>query len=371
MIPVFEPSIGKEELQNVQDCIKSNWISSSGKYIELFEKDFAKFHKSKNAIALSNGTAALEVALHAIGIKKGDEVIIPSFTIISVAAAVIKLGAIPRFADVELGNWNIDPTYIKSLINKKTKAIIVVHSFGHPASMEEIIEISRNNNLLIVEDTAESLGSKYKDSLCGTFGDIATFSLYANKLITTGEGGMIITDNNNYALKARKYINLYFGDDERFSHSDLGFNYRMTNIQASIGCAQIKKINFFANEKIRIGNLYKSKLENSKNFTFQNSSNDIHHIFWMYALIINDSCKFSGYEFVQLLKKRGIDSRQLFKGLHLQEPLKKYLLKDQKPLKVTEHLYNKGFYLPSSINLTDGQIDYIISNIESIASWKK
>jgi len=370
MIPVFEPLIGKEEFKNVNDCLETNWISSAGKYISQFEKSFANFHGVKHAIALSNGTAALEVALHASGIKKGDEVIVPSFTIISVAVAVMRLGAIPRFADVELDTWNIDPSYIESLINRKTRAIIAVHSFGHPAAIDKILDIAQSHQLKVIEDTAEALGSKYKDKLCGTFGDIGTFSLYANKLITTGEGGILITNNDDYALLARKYINLYFGQTERFSHEDLGFNFRMTNIQASIGCAQIEKIDFYSSEKIRIGKIYEEKISYLENFSFQKTLPNTHHVYWMYTLLASDSLNLSGFEIVRLLKERGVDSRQLFKGLHLQKPLKRFLLKDQKKLTVTEHLYEKGFYLPSSLKLTEKDIEFILDTLNDVASCK-
>lgn len=367
MIPVFEPTLDLQAHENVKDCLDTNWISSSGKYITKFESAFAKFHDSNHAIALSNGTAALEVALHSIGIKEGDEVIIPSFTIISVAIAVLRVGAIPRFSDVETDTWNIDPEYVKTLINDKTRAIIVVHSFGHPASIESILKIANDNGLKVVEDTAEALGSKINDGLCGTFGDIGTFSLYANKLITTGEGGIIITNNNDYAEAARKYINLYFGDDERFSHENIGFNFRMTNIQASIGCAQLENIDKYAKEKIRIGQIYKKKAANSKFFTFQKSSPNVHHVYWMYSFIVKNNLDLSGYQVVKFLREKGIDSRQLFKGLHLQKPLIKYLLPDQKNLLVTEELYNKGFYLPSSLKLKEEDISFIMQALEDIA----
>jgi len=367
MIPVSEPNLSKEELKNVIDCVKSNWISSSGKYLTEFEDKFARYHDVNHAVALSNGTAALEVALHAIGIKEGDEVIIPSFTIISVALAVIRVGAIPRFADVDKDTWNIDPEYINELITTKTKAIIAVHSFGHPVDVDAILDIARSNNLKVIEDTAEAIASKYKGSLCGTFGDVATFSLYANKLVTTGEGGIIITDNDEIASRARRYINLYFGTEERFSHEGLGFNFRMTNLQAAIGVAQIDKINQHAKKKLEIGSWYKKALEDSEYFQFQKSIGDIDHIYWMYTIIISDELDIEGHELLSMLKERKIESRQLFKGLHLQEPLKKYVLDDQKELPITEKLYKKGLYLPSAVNLKEKDVKYIVDSINDIA----
>ena len=254
MLPVSEPYITEREINLVNDAVSSGWISSAGKYINKFQNDFAKYHNVKSCIALSNGTAALEVALHAIGIEKGDEIIIPSFTIISLPLAILRLGAIPRLIDVDIDTWNINAKKLEKVINKRTKAIIVVHGFGHPADIDPIIKLARTNNIKIVEDTAEAIGSRYKGRLCGTMGDIGSFSFYANKLITTGEGGCIITNNDEYANKAKRYINLYFGLKERFSHDEIGYNFRMTNMQAALGVAQMEKIEFFKKRKKRSQN---------------------------------------------------------------------------------------------------------------------
>tara|TARA_B100000963_G_scaffold196536_1_gene171044 strand:+ start:6812 stop:7933 length:1122 start_codon:yes stop_codon:yes gene_type:complete len=371
MIPVSEPSLHDEELENIIDCVKTNWISSSGKYITEFEKEFAAFHKTKHAIALSNGTAALEVALYASGIRKGDEVIVPSFTIISVALAVLRIGAIPRFVDVDCDTWNIDPDLVEDLINEKTRAIIGVHSFGHPFNAERILKIVSKHKLILIEDTAESMASKYKGSLCGTFGDVATFSLYANKLITTGEGGIIITNSDEIANKARRYINLYFGHNERFSHDQLGFNFRMTNMQAAIGLAQMKRVEKHIERKKTIGAWYKEEIKGSKYFQFQQSVGEIDHVYWMYSFLMNDEVNLESGEMISLLKDKGIESRQLFKGLHLQRPLKKYLFEGQCNFIQTEKLYRKGFYLPSSINLTRNDVKNIVCAINEIAECHK
>ena len=242
IIPVCEPFLGGREMELVKDAVSSGWISSAGHYIDEFQNSFAQYHNVKHCVAVANGTAALEVSLHAIGIEKGDHVIIPSFTIMSLALAVLRLGAVPRVVDVDPDSWNITAEAISLVLTEKTRAIIVVHSFGQPVDMDPILELIQGKDVKLIEDTAESIGSSYKGQLCGAIGDIGSFSFYANKLITTGEGGCILTNSDKYAERASRYVNMYFGKNERFAHDDLGYNFRMTNLQAAIGCAQLEKI---------------------------------------------------------------------------------------------------------------------------------
>ncbi len=366
MIPVSEPYISQIDIDLVSDAVKSGWISSAGKYIDKFQDNFASYHNLNHCIALSSGTAALEVALHAIGVNKGDEIIIPSFTIISLPLAIIRLGAIPRLVDVDKNNWNINAQLIEKKINKKTKAIIVVHSFGHPADMDPILKLSREKNIKVIEDTAESISSKYKGRICGTMGDIASFSFYANKLITTGEGGCVLTRNNDYAEKARRYINLYFGKDERFAHDDIGYNFRMTNMQAALGVSQLEQINFFIKRKKEIGNWYKIAFRDCETVEFQKTIGDVEHIYWMYTVVIKEDIKMNANDAMKFLKQNGIGTRNLFKGIHLQKPIQDYLLREDinAEYPVTEKLYKKGFYLPSGINLTNDDILRIVDKVK-------
>ena len=368
MIPVSEPYISKREIDLVAEAVKSGWISSAGKYINEFQHNFASYHNMEHCVALSNGTAALEVALHSIEKKKGDEVIIPSFTIISLPLAIIRFGAIPRLLDVDPISWNITANDLRGVINKKTKAIIVVHGFGHPAEMDTILSLAKDNNIRIIEDTAESIGSKYKGKLCGTFGDVSTFSFYANKLITTGEGGCILTNNEKFANRAKGYINLYFGSKERFSHEDIGFNYRMTNMQAALGVAQLEQISFFIKRKKEIESWYKDALKNCDTVDFQKTVGDVDHIFWMYCVVIKDHINLSANEAMVYLRENGVGTRNLFKGLHLQKPLQDYLISVDKKSKypVTEKLYKKGFYLPSAITLTKKDISKIVQLLKNL-----
>ena len=363
MIPVSKPTISELELSYVSDAVKTGWVSSAGSYLKKFEQEFASFHKVKHCVALSNGTAALEVALHSVGVKEGDEVIIPSFTIMSLALAVIRIGAIPVVVDVDTNTWNISADFIRPAISKKVSAIIVVHSFGRPAEMDPILEIAKQYDLKIVEDVAESTGSWYNNKLCGTLGDVATFSFYANKLVTTGEGGCIITNKDPIAERARKYINLYFGSKERFSHEDIGFNFRMTNMQAALGCAQMTRINHFISEKKRIGELYKTKFEQIEKVKF--ISLPAKQVYWMYTIQLSDDIDLPAIEIVKRLESAGVGSRTLFKGLHSQLPLKNKIRNVGKHNNST-YLYRKGLYLPSSLDLTEDDVDTVCRTLMSL-----
>jgi perosamine synthetase len=363
VIPVFKPCIGEPELSYVSDAVKTGWVSSAGSYLEKFERQFAAYHDVKHCIALSNGTAALEVALHSVGVKAGDEVIIPSFTIMSVAVAVIRVGATPVVVDVDKHTWNISADHVAPALSEKVSAIIVVHGFGKPAEMEDITKIARQNNLKIIEDVAESIGSKYKGDLCGTLGDVASFSFYANKLITTGEGGCIISNDEGIAGRARKYINLYFGVKERFSHEGLGFNFRMTNMQAALGCGQLTKIDHFISEKKRVGDTYKAQFKNATAVRFISLPSD--HVYWMYTILLSDDVTIPATEMVQRLEQEGVGARSLFKGLHSQQPLQGKI-RNVGTHQTTERLYHKGLYLPSSLDLTKDDIGKVFETLMSL-----
>lgn len=354
MIPVSEPQLAGREIELVTEAVQSGWISSAGKYIDAFQQGFAVYHGVSHCVALTNGTSALEVALHAVGVEAGDEVIIPSFTIMSLALAVLRIGAVPRVADVDPDSWNLTAEGAAKLVNDRTRAIIVVHGFGQPADMDPILDLARAHDLRVIEDTAESIGSRYKGRLCGTMGDVGSFSLYANKLITTGEGGCILTDNDAYAERARHYINLYFGLTERFSHEGLGYNFRMTNVQAAIGVAQLEQIDIFAARKRQIGQWYTEVLAGCDTVDFQKTVGDVDHVYWMYCMVLRDHAQMDAMAAMEHLKTRGIGTRNLFKGLHAQVPLQPHLVQADRDaaFPVTERLYARGFYVPSAVTLT-------------------
>jgi perosamine synthetase len=281
----------------------------------------------------------------------------------SVAVAVIRVGATPVVVDVDKHTWNISADHVASALSEKVSAIIVVHGFGKPAEMEHITKIARQNNLKIIEDVAESIGSKYKGDLCGTLGDVASFSFYANKLITTGEGGCIISNDDGVAGRAREYINLYFGSKERFSHEGIGFNFRMTNMQAAVGCGQLSKINHFISEKKRVGDIYKTQFKDAKGVQFISLPSD--HVYWMYTILLSDDVPTPATEMTKRLEQAGIGARSLFKGLHSQRPLQGKI-RNVGTYHMTEYLYKKGLYLPSSIDLVEDDVGKIFETLMSL-----
>jgi perosamine synthetase len=368
--PVSEPTITREDKKNAFDAINSGFISSEGKYNKLFENSFSNYIGSKYAIALSNGTVALETALYAIGIEKGDEVILPNFTIVSCLNSIIKLGAIPIFVDVDKNHWNIDHNLIEKKITKRTKAIIVCHIFGHPAEIKKIIQIRNKYNIKVIEDCAESHGAEYKGKKIGNFGDISTFSFYSNKLITTGEGGMVLTSNKKFADRARGYKNLFFGKTDRFKHKDLGSNYRLTNIQAAIGYSQTKRINSIVEKKRKIGFWYLHYLKDINKLELQKEMSWAKTVFWMYAVVIKSSA-IDAKKIINAMAKRNIQCRPLFYNLNKQPFLSKFNIKDNRKYPVTDKLAKYGFYLPSSLKLTKKDVVYIVNQLKEVLDGNK
>ena len=366
MIPVNEPKIGDLEFKYVMDALNSGWISSGGKYIDRFEKQFSNLIGKKYAISVSNGTAALETALHGMGVGEGDEVIMPSFTIISCAIAAIRLGATPVLVDIEPITWNMNPCLLEEKITKKTKVVMPVHIFGHAVDMDPILELQKKYNFKILEDTAESHGAEYKDRKCGSMGDCSTFSFYANKLITTGEGGMVLTDNKDIFEKCIKYKNLYFSNDERFRHEDLGHNFRMTNLQAAIGCAHVERFEEILNFKIKMGELYREHLEEIEGLRFQEQMSWAKSVYWMYSVELSPDLGIDADVARTRLLKEGIETRPFFKGLHSQPALKRLGLFEGEDFPNTEFAYKYGFYLPSGMTLQPKQVKFVTDKLRKI-----
>ncbi|MBN2126851.1 MAG: DegT/DnrJ/EryC1/StrS family aminotransferase [Candidatus Diapherotrites archaeon] len=368
MIPVCEPTLKGNELKYVTDCIESNWISSQGKYIEKFEDEFSKFCETKHGIGCCNGTIAIHLALEALGIGKGDEVIIPSFTMIGTSNAVIYSQAKPVLIDSEPETWNIDVNKIEEKITKKTKAIMPVHTYGHPVDMKPLLEIAEKHDLKVIEDAAEAHGAEYKGKRIGSLSDVACFSFYANKIITTGEGGMLTTNNEEIAEKAKLLRNHAFGK-LRFVHEELGFNYRMTNIQAAIGLAQMEKAEELVNKRIKNAQIYNSMLKEVKGIITPPKKEWAKNVYWMYGILIKKEFGMSAEKLREELLKEGIDSRAFFIPMH-QQPV--YQKKDERfpdisgKYPVADMLSKEGFYLPSSSSLTETQIKEITEKIKSI-----
>lgn len=363
-IPVAEPVIGAEELRLVTQTIKSGWISSKGENIINFEKLFSKFCGAKYGIAVSNGTAALHLLLVAAEIGPGDEVIVPAMTFVATANAAVYTGAKPVFVDSETETWNIDPEKIKEKINRKTRAIIPVHLYGHPAAMNEILKIARKYNLLVFEDAAEAHGAKYRGRRVGTFGKASSFSFFGNKVITTGEGGFVATNDKEFAEKVRTLRDHGARGNRKYRNPVLGFNYRMTNIQAALGLAQLKRINKIIARKREIAALYAEYLNPLvPRITLHPEADWAKSIFWMYSILVYKNGKQDRNFLIDKLKKHGIETRPFFYPLH-----KIGRFKADARLPVAELLSKTGLNLPSSPLLKDEQIKFICDKILSILS---
>lgn len=368
MIPVCEPVIGDEEREYLLDALSKNEISGSfGKYIDLFEKEFSQYCGTKFGITTTSGTTALHLALASLSIRKNDEVILPAFTNIATAYAVVYCGAKPVVVDSDPLTWNIDPNKIEDKITENAKVIMPVHIYGHPVDMNPILNLADNYNLSVVEDCAEAHGAEYLGRKVGGLGDIGCFSFYANKIITTGEGGMIVTNSKEFAEHAKLLRNLAFSKQRRFLHYHLGFNYRMTNIQAAIGLAQIRKIEMIIEKKRAIGKLYNSLLNNVEGITLPTEMDYAKNVYWMYGILVHS--RKAGLDrdtMMSELHKRGIETRGFFIPMNKQPAFIKMGYFKNESCPVAEELSEKGFYLPSSINLEEDKIELIVSTIKDI-----
>lgn len=361
MIPVAEPNLQGNELKYVKDCIETGWISSIGGYVKKFEEGFSKYCGTKYGVAVANGTVALHLALEALGIKKGDEVIIPALTFVATANAVKYTGAKPVFIDSEPRTWNINPAKIEEKITPRTRAIIPVHLYGHPCDMGSIKEIAEKHNLSIIEDAAEAHGAEYKGKKVGSLSAISCFSFYGNKILTAGEGGMCLTDDERLAEKIGQLKDHGMSKERRYYHPQLGYNYRLTNIQAAIGLAQLEKIEKTIETKRKNAKLYNSLLKDVKGITLPIEEPWAKNVYWMYSILVEKNYKLKRDELMTKLKNEGIDTRPFFIPLHKMPYLDKGL-----KLPVAENLSEKGMNLPSSTKLTKEQIMLIAENIQNL-----
>lgn len=371
-IPVCEPMLAGNELKYVTEAVSTGWISSSGKYVTEFEKQFAEYCGCKYGIAVCNGTIALHLALIGLGIGKGDEVIVPTFTMIASAFAVCYTGAKPVFVDADKDTWNIDVKKIEEKITSKTKAIMPVHIFGKMCDMDAIHALAKKYNLYVLEDAAEAHGASYHGVKAGASSDIAAFSFFANKNITTGEGGMVVTNNKEFYDRARYFKNVCFPLDgpRNYQHEDIGYNYRMSNVVAAIGLAQVEKADDYKGMRIRNHQLYKKYLSGVPGILFQSEPyKDCVDVCWMNTIVINS--KEYGHtkdELIAYLKENEIDTRLLFTGMHKQKALQDFGCDCSGDYPVCEWLTENGFYLPSASSLTKDQIKKIC---DVIISFKK
>ena len=363
MIPVSEPCLRGNETKYLLDCVQSGWVSSLGKYITMFEKNFAEFCGVKHGIAVSNGTTALHLALATLGIGAGDEVIVPTLSFIATANAVHYTNARVVFADSESETWNIDPREIEKKITSRTKAIIPVHLYGHSADMDPILEIAKKHNLIVIEDAAEAHGAIYKGKRVGSFGQMGTFSFYGNKIITTGEGGIITTDDDELDNRLRFLRDHAMAPEKRYWHTEVGFNYRMTNIQAALGVAQMEQVEEFIERKRQIAERYISGLSGLSNITLPPQASWAKSVYWMFSILLNPEFPLSRDEFLLQLKAAGVDNRPFFYPIHEMPPY----ASDSGSFPVAEDLSRRGLNLPSAVTLTNEEIDSICQIIRSLA----
>lgn len=363
-IPVNKPLIGKLEKEKLRECIESGWISSEGPYVTEFEDKFKKIVERKYGIAVSSGTAALDIAVAALHISKGDEVIMPSFSIISCSAAIVRSGAVPVLIDSELDTWNMDIKSIEEKINSKTKAIMMVHTYGLPVDVNPVLALAKKYNLYVIEDAAEMHGQYYKNKPCGSFGIISTFSFYPNKHITTGEGGMIVCNDKDIADRCRSLRNLCFQKKKRFVHEEIGWNYRITSMQAALGIAQIDRLKENINKKRSIGKRYTNNLVPNENLLFQLAETKFaKNIYWVFGMILKEESNKSVEDIISYLTKNGIGTRPFFWPTHLQPVFKKKGWFKNENYKNASYMGKRGFYIPSGLGITNHEIDYVSEKI--------
>ena len=367
-IPVNTPLINNKDALSVAKTIKSGWISSEGPSVKEFEKKIAKVLDRKFGCAVSSGTAALEIAIRSLGLNKNDEVIMPSFTIISNAMAIVKSSAKPILVDVNLNTWNIKIEDIEKKITKKTKCLMIPHIYGLANDMDKILKITKKYNLYLIEDAAEVFGLKYKNKQCGSFGDISILSFYANKHITTGEGGMLLTNNPKLNEKFKDYRNLCFGSKKnRFNHYDISWNYRYTNIQAALGLSQLKRIGKIIKKKHEIGNYYYKHFKNIKNIILQpNKLSYCKNIYWVFGIVLKKNNKNNISSVIKKLQSKNIGTRPFFWPMHKQDAFKKKNYFKNIKLSNSEFISKNGFYLPSGLGLTSKELRFVKDTVISI-----
>jgi perosamine synthetase len=373
MIPVNEPLLNGNEAKYLAECIETGWISSEGPFVRKLEDGMAEICGQRYGIAVTNGSAALDLATAALGIGPGDEVILPTFTIISCAAAITRAGAMPVVVDCEPLTWNMDPTQIEDRITPRTKAIMVVHIYGLPVDMDPVVDIAQRHGLRIIEDSAEQIGQVYRGGKCstsrniGSFGDITTLSFYPNKHVTTGEGGMVLTSDDALAERCRYLRNLCFGKNRRFVHEDLGWNFRMSNLQAAVGMAQMERLPQTLEKKRRIGAWYNELLADFADLDRLPARTDYaENIHWVYGVVLKDSLRFDAEEAMKRMAAMGIGTRPFFWPMHEQPVFRKMGLFSAISCPVAERIARRGFYIPSGVALTRDQAEQVAAAMQYI-----
>ena len=374
MIPVNDLCLTERDLEYVSESIRTGWVSSAGNFLNEFEERWAAYCDRRYGIAVSNGTAALQLAGACLGLEAGDEVIIPTFTIISCPLAVIYNGGVPVLVDSCPRTWCMDVTHVEEKITQRTRAIMPVAIYGHPVDMDPLMELAHQYGLAIIEDAAEAHGAEYLSKRyagwrrCGSFGTLSCFSFYANKLITTGEGGMVLTDDSRLAEKAYSMRNLCFQREHRFHHEELGFNFRLTNLQAALGLAQLERINAIVAHKRWIGQEYTRRLKDIEGLELPVEEPWARSVYWMYGIVLSEQRDIEASQFAEMLRERGVETRPFFLGMHQQPVFHKRGLYINEHYPVAERLSRKGLYLPSGVALQEEQLAHVCKAVHEVLS---
>lgn len=366
-IPVNDPLLDGNEKRYLAECIETGWISSEGPFVERLERGMAERTGRRHGIAVANGSVALDVAVAALRLGPGDEVILPSFTIISCAAPIVRAGATPVVVDSDPVTWNMDIRQVAERITPRTRAIMAVHIYGLPVDMDALLALAERHGLAIIEDAAEMHGQTYRGRACGSFGAISTFSFYPNKHVTTGEGGLVVTDDEHLAQRCRSLRNLCFQPARRFVHEELGWNFRMSNIQAAVGVAQLERLDHFLARKRAMGRRYTELLAGTPGIQLPLASTDYaDNIYWVYGLVLDDSVPFDAAEAMNRLQKLGVGTRPFFWPMHEQPVFRKMGLFNGERLPHAERMARRGFYVPSGLGLTATQMEQVADAVRSI-----
>ncbi len=366
-IPVNEPLLNGNEKKYLCECIDTGWISSEGPFVKEFETKMAQRVNRNYGVAVTNGTAALEIAVQALGIGEGDEVILPTFTIISCAEAITRAGAKPVLVDCDKRTFNICAEDIEKKITSKTKAVMIVHLYGLPVDMDPVLEVVKKHNLLLIEDAAEMHGQTYKGRPCGSFGDISTFSFYPNKHITTGEGGMLVCDDEEIAERCRSIRNLCFQKNKRYYHEELSGNYRFTNLQAAVGLAQLERLDEFVELKRKMGAYYTEMLSDVKGISLPIKETEYaKNIYWVYGIVLDEDVKMDNVTMQKKLAEEQIGSRTFFWCMHEQPVYRRMGMFKGETYPVGEYLARKGLYIPSGLALTEQQMEQVVNAVKKI-----
>jgi perosamine synthetase len=377
VIPVNEPVLGDQELEYVSECVRTGWISSAGRFIDEFEQKWAAYCGRQYGVAVSNGTTALQLAVACLDLEPGDEVIVPTFTIISCALAVVYNGGVPVLVDSDPGTWCMEVSDIQRKITSRTRAIMPVHIYGHPVDMDAVVRLAETHGLSIVEDAAEVHGAEYLSGRdgeqptwrrCGSFGAVSCFSFYANKLITTGEGGMLLTDDRTIAERARSLRNLCFQPTRRFLHENLGFNFRLTNLQAALGLAQLGRIDEIVARKRWMGAAYNRGLNGLSGLQLPVEEPWARNVYWMYGVVLTKDARMDALTFAKALRECGVETRPFFLGMHEQPAFHSRGLFCNERYPVAEMLARQGLYLPSGLALTEEQLSRVCEVVRQVLS---